>query len=293
MASIQYKVFSGIISYIPLKLRMQILFIRRFKQFCNFSKPSTFNEKLQLKKVHDRGSVLPIAADKIESKAFVKSIVPELYIPETIWQAATVAAFDELNFDELPNDYVFKANHTSQTIEIIKNGNHLSVKKMKTLAHSWLKHDQASALGEWAYQNITPKVFIEEFLDFNGAEPDDYKFFVYHGKVHFIQLDSDRFTNHKRNMFDRNWSDLGFDFSYERKKPTPEKPLFLDSMVEIAEKIGEHFDFIRVDLYWYNDMVTFGELTIYPGAGFERFPTRDWDRKFGEPWKQNYRGVHK
>ncbi|ALO33664.1 hypothetical protein CMT41_02250 [Colwellia sp. MT41] len=288
MASTQYKLFSGIISLLPLQLRMQVLFYRRFKRLCNFTNPKTFNEKLQIKKLEDRDALLPIAADKIKSKAFVKNIAENLYIPKTIWESGNADDIDNLDWDELPNDYVFKANHTSQTIEIIKNGNHLPKKKMKSLANKWLKHDQASSLGEWAYQNIPPKVFIEEFLDFDGKEPDDYKFFVYHGQVHFIQLDSDRFTNHTRNMFDKSWNELDFDYSCLRKNPTPAKPHFLDSMVDIAEKIGDNFDFVRVDLYWYNDMVTFGELTIYPGAGFEKFPSQEWDELFGEPWKQNY-----
>lgn len=288
MASTQYKLFSGVISLLPLQLRMQILFFRRFKRFCNFSNPLLFNEKLQLKKLHDRDEILPIAADKIKSKEFVKQIADNLYIPKTIWQASTVVDIDDLNLNQLPSNYVFKANHTSQTIEIIKNENHLPKERMKSLANKWLKHDQASSLGEWAYQNIPPKVFIEEFLDFDGKEPDDYKFFVYHGKVHFIQLDSDRFTNHKRNMFDASWNELDFDFSSFRKKPTPRQPKFLSSMIDIAEKIGDKFDFVRVDLYWYNNMVTFGELTIYPGAGFEKFPSKEWDEEFGKPWKQNY-----
>lgn len=288
MVSIQYKIFSRIISLLPLKLRLQVLYFRRFKKLCNFDLPVTFNEKLQLKKMYDRNKVLSVAADKLKSKLFVKDIAPELYIPRTIWEAASVAELDNLNLSELPNNYVYKANHTSQTIEIIKNGNHLSVNKMKSLANDWFKHDQASVLGEWAYQNIPPRVFIEEFLDFNGAEPDDYKLFVYHGKVHFIQLDSDRFTDHKRNMFDVNWIDLGFNFSHTRKHPSPKKPIFLDSMINIAEQIGKHFDFIRVDLYWYDNKVTFGELTVYPGAGFEKFPSKDWDEKFGAPWLQNY-----
>ncbi len=284
MASTQYKIFSGVISLIPLKLRMQILFFRRFGKFCDFSNPLSFNEKIQFKKLHNREAILSVVADKIKSKQFVKGIVSDLYIPETIWQAESPDDIDHLNFEDLPSNYVFKANHTSQTIEIIKDRKHLTTKKMKSLTSNWLKHDQASALGEWAYQNIPPRVFIEEYLDFNGSEPDDYKFFVYHGKVHFIQLDSDRFNNHKRNMFDKNWIDLGFDYSCERKNPHPVKPVFLGLMINVAEKIGGNFDFIRVDLYWYNNMVTFGELTIYPGAGFEKFPEQKWDNLFGTPW---------
>ncbi|MGF1797265.1 ATP-grasp fold amidoligase family protein [Photobacterium swingsii] len=264
---------------------MNILYFRRFKRLINYDEPLTFNEKLQVKKLKNRSGLLTIAADKLASKKYVKAIVPEIYIPKTLWSCTDIQKLDSLNFNELPRDYVFKANHTSQTIEIIKDSQHLPLKKMKSLAHNWLKHDQSGSLGEWAYKDIPPTVFIEEFLDFEGQAPDDYKFFVYHGKVHFIQLDSERFTNHKRNMFDANWNDLGFDYSYKRKSPSPPKPHFVDDMIVMAEALGADFDFVRVDLYFYNGMITFGELTIYPGAGFERFPTFYLDEMFGNPWE--------
>lgn len=284
MASLQYKTFSKLLSLLPFQFRMKVLFFRRFRYFLNFNNVETFNEKLQYKKAFDRNRLLPVAADKIASKGFVGGICPTLYIPKTIAVFKNSDEIGRFDLTTLPKNYVFKANHTSQTIKIIKNGQHLPTRKMQSLANNWLKHDQASSLGEWAYQNIPRRVFIEEFLDFDGREPDDYKFFVYHGRVHFIQLDSNRFIDHKRNMFDREWNDLEIEFSHSRKTPPPKKPIFLDSMIEIAEKIGTNFDFIRVDLYWFKNMVTFGELTVYPGAGFEKFPTRDWDIEFGKPW---------
>ncbi|OPH51550.1 ATP-grasp fold amidoligase family protein [Vibrio campbellii] len=284
MPSIQYRLFSNLVTLIPLKARLKLLYFRRFKRLPNLSEPETFNEKIQLKKLIDRDPLLTISADKLASKEYVQSIVPGLYIPKTIWSGECVSDLNSLNFDSLPENYVYKANHTSQTIEIIRSANHLTLNKMKRLAKQWLEHDQSGSLGEWAYSNIPPKIFIEEFLDFEGEVPDDYKFFVYNGSVKFIQLDSSRFTNHKRNMFDHNWNDLGFDYSYPRKEPAPKRPEFLDEMIKYAEKLGERFDFVRVDFYFYKGKVTFGELTIYPGAGFEKFPSKKWDLEFGKYW---------
>ncbi|OKP08189.1 ATP-grasp fold amidoligase family protein [Xenorhabdus thuongxuanensis] len=288
MPSLQYRLFHKIISILPLKTRLQILFFRRFKKLCNFRNPITFNEKIQLRKIHDRSELLTIAADKIKSKEFVKKICPELYIPKNLWISNEINNIDESLLTSLPENYVFKANHTSQTIKIIKNSAHINILEMKKLAKSWLKKNQAGALGEWAYKNIPKYVFIEEYLDFEGKEPDDYKFFVFHGKVYFIQLDSDRFIAHTRNIFDSNWDELNFEYSHPRKLPTPDKPDYLDSMICIAEKIGQHFDFIRVDLYSFKEKITFGELTVYPGAGFEKFPDKNWDILFGKYWHQKY-----
>lgn len=286
MPSLQYKIFSRYISILPLKHRLNLLFFRRFQRFISFDEPKTFNEKIQLRKVHDRRELLTIAADKLASKEYVEKICPDLYIPKTLWATNNAEDLKKIDFNKLPDNYVFKANHTSQTIEIIRNGNHLSAEKMFKRAADWFKHDQSSSLGEWAYKNIVPHVFIEEYLDFNNESPDDYKFFVYHGKVHFIQVDYDRFKDHKRNMYDANWNDLGFEYSYKRKLPIPQKPFFLAEMISIAEKLSQEFDFVRVDLYFYKEKVTFGELTIYPGAGFEKFPEKHWDVKFGSPWRE-------
>ncbi|PSV85481.1 hypothetical protein CTM94_05240, partial [Photobacterium leiognathi] len=255
-----------------------------FKRFINFSQPETFNEKLQVRKIIDHNPLFTVAADKIASKDWVKSICSDIYIPRNLWIGSDTNDIESIDFSLLPRDYVFKANHTSQTIEIIRNNNHISQRKMIKLASKWLKHDQSSSLGEWAYKDIPRRVFIEEFLDFEGSAPDDYKFFVFNGRVEFIQLDSDRFINHKRNMFDRNWRDLNFEYSHEMKIPSPPKPIFLDEMIRISELIGENFDFVRVDLYFYNNKVTFGELTIYPGAGFEKFPCIELDKLFGKYW---------
>lgn len=284
MASLQYRIFSPVISLIPIRLRLQILYFRRFRKLIDYDNPVAFNELLQVRKLNDRNKILTKAADKIKSKQLVQSLINEVYIPRTLWCGDCAKSIDDLDISLLPRDYVFKANHTSQTLRIIRDGNHLSKNEMRTLADDWLKHDQSASLGEWAYKNIPKRIFIEEFLDFEGQAPDDYKFFVYSGRVHFIQLDSDRFTNHCRNMFDRDWNDLGFEYSHKRKTTPLVKPHFLDDMLTIAEELGKLFDFIRVDLYYYKGQVAFGELTVYPGAGFEKFPDEYWDIQFGKPW---------
>lgn len=284
MPSLSYKLFSKIVGLIPLRPRLNILFYRRFRVLPNLSEPSTFNEKIQYRKINDRRDLLTKAAGKLESKEFVRKVLPSLFFPKTIWVGSCLEDVENLDLERLPPDYVFKGNHTSQTLEIIRDSKHLPLGTMINLTSKWLKHDQSSSLGEWAYKNVEKKVFIEEFLDFNGQAPDDYKFFVFGGKVHFIQLDSARFTNHKRNMFDRDWNELGFEYSYDRKVPIPCKPTFLEKMIFIAEELGSYFDFIRVDLYYYRGQVAFGELTVYPGAGFEKFPSRELDEIFGRPW---------
>ena len=56
-------------------------------------------------------------------------------------------------------------------------------------------------------------------------------------------------------------------------------------MLEIARKLSEGTDFIRVDLYNINGRIIFGELTNYPVSGKGVFEPSDWDIKFGSYWK--------
>ena len=43
------------------------------------------------------------------------------------------------------------------------------------------------------------------------------------------------------------------------------KPFSLSKMVEIASKLSNGFNFVRVDLYEINNKPMFGELTFLPG----------------------------
>lgn len=282
MASIQYRFFSRFISLLPLKVRLKVLFFRRFHYLLDFSNVRTFNEKIQFYKVKCRKPELTIAADKIKSKVFVSKIAPELYIPKTIATFRTSNELVNYDFDLLPADYVIKANHTSQTIIIVRDGNHIAKEQLEAKTKSWLKKDQSLVLGEWAYKNIERRLLIEEYLDFEGREPDDYKLFVYDGKVKFIQVDYDRFSVHTRNMYTRDWDLLDFEYSHPNKLPQPDKPEFIEEMITISERIGKNFAFARVDLYFYQGKIAFGEITNYPGAGFEKFPTKEWDLEFGK-----------
>ena len=60
------------------------------------------------------------------------------------------------------------------------------------------------------------------------------------------------------------------------------KPLQYEKMVELAEKLSQEIPFVRVDFYEVDGKIYFGELTFYPGSGFEEFTPEKWDYKLGE-----------
>lgn len=52
-------------------------------------------------------------------------------------------------------------------------------------------------------------------------------------------------------------------------------------MKTFAEQLSTNIPFVRVDFYEINGMVYFGELTFFPGAGFEEFTPSKYDRLLG------------
>lgn len=72
--------------------------------------PITFNEKLQWAKLHDRNPLYTKLVDKYEVKKYIRDAIGEEYIIKTlgVWES-----FDEIRFEELPEQFVFKCTHDS------------------------------------------------------------------------------------------------------------------------------------------------------------------------------------
>ena len=87
-------------------------------------------EKLQWLKIYDRRSIYTTMVDKIEVKKYVASIIGEEYIIPTlgVWKK-----FDDIDFDQLPNQFVLKCNHDSGGVIIVRNKNNFDRKSAKKL----------------------------------------------------------------------------------------------------------------------------------------------------------------
>jgi hypothetical protein len=70
--------------------------------------------------------------------------------------------------------------------------------------------------------------------------------------------------------------------------PDP-RPAELDAMIALALKLAAPFEFLRVDLYLCEGRLIVGELTSYPGAGFERFMPSDFALELGAHWTRAMR----
>jgi hypothetical protein len=52
-------------------------------------------------------------------------------------------------------------------------------------------------------------------------------------------------------------------------------------MINIARKLSKNISFVRVDLYFIDCKIFFGEMTFYPSCGFGNFFPDSFDKTLG------------
>jgi len=256
---------------------------RVFKRMPDLLSPGTFNEKIIRKMIFDRDDRLTIFADKFLARDFVRSkLNGDEHLPRLYAVLKDPAGIPLLN---LPDKFVMKPNHLSNEIKIVYDSKKLHAGELEKIAAPWLRRNHYYYMGEWAYKNVKPCIMFEELLESKRGIPDDYKFFCFNGEPRFIQVDRDRFTCHKRNMYDLNLSLLPVRFTYENFHDKIDMPRNYEHMLDIARKLSSGIDFIRVDLYNIDGRIVFGELTNYHFAGLAKYEPDCWDSTFGSYWK--------
>ena len=116
----------------------------------------------------------------------------------------------------------------------------------------------------------------------NGKPLYDYKFICIHGKAVYCWMDIDRFTDHRRNIYNMNWERQPFTIQYPSSERTFSKPENFEKMIEIAERCSAPFIHVRVDLYNIGGKIFFSEMTFFSGGGYEKFTPEKYDRQLGE-----------
>lgn len=273
-------------------LYIKLLYEKTMGKKLNLSSPKTFNEKLQWLKLYDRNPSYTKLVDKYEAKKVVSSMIGRQYIIPTI---GIYDKFSDIDFDTLPEKFVMKCTHDSGGIVICNDKNSFDVNAAAKKINKCLKTNYYRLGREWPYKNVKPRVIIEKYIEDPSGDLMDYKFFTFGGKVKYIQVDYDRFTNHKRNIYSVEWIKQPFTIQYPSDaKKVINRPKNFDRMIELAERISSavgSIPFLRVDFYSTNNSILFGEVTFYHGNGLERFTPEIWDRKLGDliklPERQN------
>lgn len=267
------------------------LFRLRMGYELNLDNPQTFSEKLQWLKLYNRKPEYTQMVDKYEAKKYVASIIGKEYIIPTlgVWDRV-----EDIDWKELPNQFVLKCTHDSGGLVICKDKSTFDIKKAVEKLKKSMKRDYFYYNREWPYKNVKKRIIAEKFIKVQGHQDiPDYKFFCFNGEPKYCQVIRDRNTNETIDFYDMEWNHMPFiglvpvvkngKISVtENGKTSVAKPSHLDNMIAVCKKLAKNIPFSRIDLYVVEDREFFGEITFYPMSGMGEFHPQEWNYKFGE-----------
>lgn len=279
----------NIAKIIPLRVRLKLFYFLKFRKFLSLKNPKLLSEKIQKRKLNIIG-VYSELADKIKVKQYVSMKIGAEHVIDNIGVYNDIKAVD---FTRLPNSFVIKTNFGSGSahIEIVRDKKNIVwdniVKKFEKAMAS--EGYIGSILGETQYDSIERQLLIEKYI-FNQvgdvSDLPDYKFHLFNGgKDGFLQVDHSRFTEHKRNIYTLDFELLDAELMYPSGKFNLPDHNECRELLDCAKTLAEPFDYVRVDLYYVDKKIYFGELTFTPGSGFENFHPTKYDAVFGAMWK--------
>ena len=269
---------------LPDRVYLTLGHLAYFHRWPNFHEPRTINEHIQEYMLRCRDPLLRLVADKLQCREYVAANAgPEFLVPLLgVWDDHA-----KVPIETLARPCVLKPTAASGAVLFLRAGEAVDLREARRTMRRWLKRDYSRLHREWCYAGLPRRVMAETMLLDESGEtaPLDYKAYVIGGAVRYIQVDRGRFTHHTRNMYYPDWSLMPVRWSLETHPADPAPPR-LAEMVAVAEHLARPFEFMRVDFYAIGDRIYVGELTNYPGAGFEKFIPGEYAYVVGALWKR-------
>ena len=269
--------------FLPDKLFLNLQYRLHMGKSLRIAPPTTLSEKLNWLKLYYHNPKLHQLVDKYEVGRYVEEKIGKEYVIPCIglWDKV-----DDIDFDKLPNQFVLKCTHDSGSVVICRDKTQFNIEGARRKLLKGLKRDYYKGKREWAYKGLKPRIIAEPFIP-TLMRPDsvEYKLTVYNGKVSFVTVCTgiahsslDARTN---DHFTTDWKRLPFYAYYKPSNQDIKKPVYMDEMISLTEKLAESLPQVRVDWYYTDNKILFGEMTFYTWAGYLKFVPEEWDEKLG------------
>lgn len=261
---------------------LKIAYKIRTGEKLNLKNPQKYTEKMQYSKLYCSTLLKAKLTDKYLVREWVKEKIGTDYLIPLlgVWND-----FSEIDFNQLPNQFVLKTNHGSGTNIIVKDKNQFNYEESKKIIDKWMKTNFAYAGLELHYKDIQPKIIAEKYITDSTGQLNDYKFLCFDGEVFYCWVDVGRQTKHYRNVYDLDWQLQPWNqYTYDNSPNEIKKPENFEKMINLAKKLSQGFSHVRVDLYNVNGKIYFGEMTFTNGAGYELIYPEKYNYMLGELW---------
>lgn len=268
-------------------LLVKIRYYVRFHKRLDIEKPSTLNEKILFLSLKTDTTKWTSLADKYEVRGYVEecglgSILTRLYAH---WNSEI-----EVNFDNLPDQFVIKSVQGSGDVIIVHDKSQLDRVKVMKLIHIMLNDRFGALEGGKHYLRINPSVIVEELLPVTSENANsliDYKIWCFNGKPEFIMTCSSRTADSVcLGLYDKDWNYhpeyMVFSNDYQEEKTLIAKPENLETMLQYASILASGFPVVRVDLYDIQNKIYFGEMTFTSLGGLMDYYSEGFQKLAGE-----------
>lgn len=234
----------------------------------NLKNPTTIQDKLFWLNLYEPDIRKTRCADKLYIRNYCKEKIGiDLCIPIL----KVYDSVDDINLDDLPEQFVIKCTHGSSMNIVVENKSTFNFEEAKEKLKKWMSVDYAfNNHYEFHYHDIPHKIIVEEYKeDFVTHELRDYKFSCFNGVPKIMCVITNLFKpNETTNYYDMDFKPLGMSL---RSHPANydvviEKPTGFEKMIEYATKLSQDFKFVRVDFFSINGQVYLSEMTFTPHA---------------------------
>lgn len=242
----------------------------------NIDDPKTLIEKITWMELHTDTSMWTLCADKYRVREYIaqcglSDFLPKLYghwdDPETI------------DFSQLPNQFVLKANNGCGTVMVVKDKKTLDEIQVKKTLKKWVSRLFGYMGAQSHYLSIKPCIIAEELLQqepshaaFSPHSLVDFKVWCINGMPESVLVTYNRHKGkHDLDLYDLSWKRkkdcINFNGSFGYSEQPLPKPKSLDKMLEMAQILSKGFPEMRVDFYEVDGRPVIGELTLSAGYG--------------------------
>ena len=234
----------------------------------NLENPQNIVDRINWYKIYDKDPRKVKWSDKIYAMRNLKDMgLSDIIIPPVFYTYDYLARETYLSLPE--GKYIIKCNHGSGWNIRFER------KKLKDAIYifdkikEWISLNYAYVTGyEWQYEQITPGIIIQP----DYGQLKDWMFWCENGEIKYVQT---------ARKLGKNLEEFFTFTDADGNKPDGVEPMrfymlesekvILEKMKPIAKTLASDFKFVRVDLYYINGQVKFGELTFSPCSGRLKF----------------------
>jgi hypothetical protein len=223
--------------FLPDRAFIQLYYFSRFHHPCDLEDPKTYNEKLNWLKLHDRNPRYIAMVDKAEAKEIAAEKIGREHIIPTlgVWDS-----FDDIDFDDLPEQFVLKCTHDSEGVVVVRDKSKLDMGAARETLERAMGYNFYYIGREWPYKNVKPRILAERYMeDTRYGELRDYRFFCFDGEPKAMFVATDRGIGEtKFDYFDLDFNHLDLVQHYPNSPQPIDKPETFDEMIEAAKLLG-------------------------------------------------------